>query len=103
MVPKAGGATLVLGRALLWLVILTLVTPETLLGPYVRLLLDTVGRDRKVSQEYTMLYGQLDKVRRHRLNLQNVRSRVVVRPDNRRFIGGRSVSTVDAYRAMSLG
>ena len=94
---------MVLGRALLWLVILELVTPETLLGPYVSLLLDTVGRDRKVSQEYTMLYGQLDKVRRHRLNLQNVRSRVVVRPDNRRFIGGRSVSTVDAYRAMSLG
>ena len=103
MVPKAGGAALLLGRALLWLVILKLVTPETLLGPYVCLLLDTVGRDRKVSQEYTMLYGQLDKVRRHRLNLQNVRSRVVVRPDNWRFIGGRSVSTVDVYRAMSLG
>ena len=103
MEPKAGGAALVLGWALLGLVILVLIAPEALLRPYIRLLLYTVRRDGEVPQEYPMLYGQLDKMRRDCLNLQNIRSRVVIRPDDRRFVSGRSVSTVDVNRAMSLG
>ena len=103
MEPKTSGTALDLRWTLLGLMVLVSVASEALLWSYIGLVLYTVRGDGEMPQKNPMLYGQPDKKRRDSLNLQDIRSRVVVRPDDWRFVSGWTVSTVDANRAMSCG